>query len=91
MQTVAYLYRLMKIQTCHVCFNPLMQGCPTFFDMRSTFTFASLWRSTNSAEPSISRIFYNVYFFPTIIPRSTVKPLAIDQYSSRSTGWASLL
>ena len=28
--------------------HSLRQGCPTFFDMRSTFTFASLWRSTNS-------------------------------------------
>ena len=41
----------------------LDQGCTTLFDMRSTFTFASLWRSTNS----------------TIIPRSTVKLLAIDR------------
>ena len=31
------------------------------------------------SQGSISRIFYNVYFFPTIIPRSAVKPLAIDR------------
>jgi len=26
------------------------QGCPTFTDIRSTFTFFSLWRSTNLAK-----------------------------------------
>ena len=28
----------------------LDQGCPTFIDMGSTFTFSSLWRSTNLAK-----------------------------------------
>jgi len=30
--------------------NCLDQGCPTFTDIGSTFTFFSLWRSTNLAK-----------------------------------------